>query len=96
MTVTGHRWSPIRQRGSVCSLIGQTVLVGITYVDQDGGVVDQDQFAGIVQTVEPLVAIDRGADEAFTLPPDLAASIGLSLAITGYGRPVRPSSTTTT
>jgi len=54
-------------------MIGQTVLVGITYVDPDGGVVHQDQFAGVVQQVEPLVAIDRGADEAFTLPPDLGA-----------------------
>ena len=51
-------------------MIGQRVLVGITYLNAQGEVVDQDQFAGIVQAVEPLVAIDRGTDQAFTLPPE--------------------------
>ena len=45
-------------------------LVGITYVDAQGGVIDRDQFAGIVLAVDPLVSIDRGEDQAFTLPPE--------------------------
>jgi hypothetical protein len=51
-------------------MIGRRVLVGITYLDAQGEVVDQDEFAGIVQAVDPLVSLDRGADELFTLPPE--------------------------
>ncbi|MGE0139342.1 MAG: hypothetical protein AB7R77_16120 [Ilumatobacteraceae bacterium] len=51
-------------------LISRTVLVGITYVDGHGTTVDQVQFAGIVRSVDPLVAIDTGDDELFTLPPE--------------------------
>jgi hypothetical protein len=54
-------------------MIGRRVLVGITYVDAQGVVVNQDQFAGIVQEVEPLVAIERGSGDPFTLPPEPAA-----------------------
>jgi len=51
-------------------LIGRRLLVGITYVDAEGEVVDQLQFAGIVREVDPLVSIERGDDDPFTLPPE--------------------------
>ena len=51
-------------------MIGRRVLVGITYVDAQGEVVEQVQFMGIVQAVDPLVSVDTGADDPFTLPPE--------------------------
>jgi hypothetical protein len=49
-------------------MVGRTVLVGLTYVRPDGSIRLQSQFAGIVTSVKPLVAIERGDDELFTLP----------------------------
>jgi hypothetical protein len=54
-------------------MMGSTCLVGITYLDENGGVARLRQFVGTVVEVEPIVAIDTGADELFTLPPELAA-----------------------
>ena len=54
---------------NLSQLIGKTLLVGITYLDSDGRVDRQIQFAGIVVAVEPLVTIERGTEKPFTLPP---------------------------
>jgi hypothetical protein len=54
----------------LAEMIGHRVLVGITYLDARGDVVEQEQFAGTVRAVDPLVSIDRGAGEPFTLPPE--------------------------
>ncbi len=51
-------------------MLGRRILVGITYLDLDGQLVSQVQFAGIVTAVDPLVTIDRGIHGQFTLPPD--------------------------
>jgi hypothetical protein len=51
-------------------MLGKTLLTGITYVDVDGGIVEQVQLVGRVVAIEPLVAIEvAGRDEPFTLPP---------------------------
>jgi hypothetical protein len=52
------------------TMLGRRILVGITYVDVDGQPEHKVQFAGIVTAIDPLVTIDRGDDEPFTLPPD--------------------------
>lgn len=54
-------------------MVGQQLLVGITYVSADDEVVSQLEFAGLVREVDPLVSIDRGSEEPFTLPPEAAA-----------------------
>lgn len=51
-------------------MIGRSLLVGITYVDAQDVVCDQVQFAGVVTAVAPLVEIDCGTEEPFTLPPE--------------------------
>jgi hypothetical protein len=51
-------------------MVGKVLLVGIRYLDESGEVVDRLQFAGVVTSVDPLVAIDRYEDEPFTLPPE--------------------------
>lgn len=55
------------------AMVGKQLLVGVTYVNAEDEVVNQLQFAGIVLDVEPLVSIQRGAGEPFTLPPEPAA-----------------------
>ncbi len=54
-------------------MIGKTVLVGITYLDSVEEIVDQVQFAGVVTSVDPLIAIEWGDAEPFTLPPEADA-----------------------
>jgi hypothetical protein len=53
-------------------LIGKTVLVAITRVDHTGELLSQDQFHGVVVSLdEELVHIRvAGTGEDFTLPPD--------------------------
>jgi len=52
-------------------MLGRLLLVGITYLNENGGVDEQIQFAGTVLAVEPLVSIDRGQGrDPFTLPPE--------------------------
>ena len=51
-------------------MVGKRLLVGITYLAEDGRVRDQVQFVGEVVAVEPLVSIDVGSGrDPFTLPP---------------------------
>ena len=50
-------------------MIGGRILVGVTYLNDDGGVHQQVQFVGRVTAVEPLVSIEREGVESFTLPP---------------------------
>ena len=51
-------------------MVSKTLLVGMVYVDSNGIVVERVQFAGVVTSVDPLVEIDIGDEEPFTLPPD--------------------------
>ena len=51
-------------------LLGRRLLVGITYLDAADDVMAQVQRCGIVTSVDPLVFVDCGPEESFTLPPD--------------------------
>jgi hypothetical protein len=54
----------------LAEMLGKSVLVGITYVGAGNDPGRSVQFAGLVTAVHPLVTIDIGSDEPFTLPPD--------------------------
>ena len=46
------------------------MLVRVTYLKPDDTVANVAEFAGVVTSVDPLVTIERGDDEPFTLPPE--------------------------
>ena len=50
-------------------MIGKRILVGITYLGSGDEPDRTVQLAGTVTAVEPLVTIDHGQPEPFTLPP---------------------------
>lgn len=65
-------WDDERAR----SLVGKRVLVGLTYRDHDGTVIETVQYHGAIVSVDAQegVAVSRvGLDELFWLPPDLRA-----------------------
>lgn len=51
-------------------MVGATLLVRITYLLTDETVSHVAEFAGVVSSVDPLVTIEQGDNESFTLPPD--------------------------
>ncbi len=51
-------------------MIGKQLLVGITYLGSKGKPDTRLQFAGTVTAIEPLVTIDYGQPDLFTLPPN--------------------------
>jgi hypothetical protein len=56
------------------SLIGKSVLVGLTYVDANGDVEEVVQFFGQITSFdEEMVTIARESGEDFTLPPAIEA-----------------------
>jgi hypothetical protein len=50
-------------------MTGKKLLVGITYLGTESHPEQNVEFAGIVMSIDPLVSIDRGTGEPFTLPP---------------------------
>jgi hypothetical protein len=56
-------------------LVGQLLLVGITYLDGDGTVRSAQQFCGrVLEVADGVVVVDRpGEDEPAVLPADAAA-----------------------
>jgi hypothetical protein len=57
-------------------LIGKTVLIGITYLDAGGSLLEQVQFHGIIVEARPdhgVIVNCRGENvgQKFTVPPDL-------------------------
>ncbi len=74
---TGSAHPPRRLlRGSeqLAHLVGRRLLVGITFRDPQGTVVESDQFCGVVLEVcDGVVVVDRGAAEPAVLPADVAA-----------------------
>lgn len=56
-------------------LVGQRLLVGITYVDADGKVTGAQQFCGrVLEVGDGVVVVERpGEDEPAVLPADAAA-----------------------
>jgi hypothetical protein len=68
------------------TLLGKHVLVGLTYCDHDGEIVEHAQYYGSIVSVdaEDGIAVDpAGAAELFWLPPDL---LGFSDAPPGVYR----------
>jgi hypothetical protein len=57
------------------SLIGKHVLIGITYLDPDGHILEQTQLHGdIVGITDEVITVKlAGSGEEFTLPPDVEA-----------------------
>jgi hypothetical protein len=54
------------------SLVGKSVLVGLTYVNATGEVEEQVQFFGHITSFDPtMVTITRDSGADFTLPPAL-------------------------
>jgi hypothetical protein len=51
------------------TMVGRRILVGITYLNGEGEP-QKFQFAGIVTAIDPMITIDHGEDEPFTLPAD--------------------------
>jgi hypothetical protein len=51
-------------------MIGRKLLVGIAYLGTKGHPEQSIELAGIVTSVDPLVPVDRGTGEPFTLPPE--------------------------
>lgn len=51
-------------------MVGASLLVRITYLRTDDTVEHIAEFTGVVTSVDPLVQIERGGDEPFTLPPE--------------------------
>jgi hypothetical protein len=56
-------------------IIGKHVLVGMTYVDGDGTLIEQRQKHGVVVSADDEAVYIRlaGSGEEFWLPPDLAS-----------------------
>ncbi len=77
-------------------MIGATLLVRVTYLKPDDSVGHVAEFAGVVTSVDPLVTIERGGDEPFTLAPDPDAFEVGSPASTTFARRARSLSTRTT
>lgn len=74
---TGSAHPPRRLlRGSeqLAHLVGRRLLVGITFRDPSGVVLESDQFCGVVLEVgDGVVVVDRGTAEPAVLPAEVAA-----------------------
>jgi hypothetical protein len=57
------------------SLIGKTVVVGFTYIDENDKLIDQDQFHGSIKNFNERICVVKitGTDNEITLPPVLEA-----------------------
>ena len=82
-------------------MIGGRILVGVTYLNDDGGVHQQVQFVGRVTEVEPLVSIEREGFEPFhqlkcplllssvrQVTIALSVLIGAGLVVSAMGGPI--------
>jgi len=60
----------------VASYIGKHVLIGMTYLDNDESVIEQQQFHGIIDRIneqEGIVVRLQSSNEEYRMPPDLNA-----------------------
>lgn len=56
------------------SFVGKHVLIGVTYLDHDGALIEQAQFHGNIVRInehEGIVVRLNGSGDEYTLPPDL-------------------------
>jgi hypothetical protein len=66
---------PVWDETVAASVVGKVVLVGLTYLESDGRVIDQQQFFGTVVSADSREGIllslkGQRAGERFNLPPD--------------------------
>jgi hypothetical protein len=66
---------PVWDETIAASVVGKVVLVGLTYLEADGGLIEQQQFFGTVVSAESRKGIllslkGQRAGEHFNLPPD--------------------------
>lgn len=54
----------------LAGMIGKKLLIGVTYLGADNLPQHSIEFAGVVTAAEPLVTIESGGGDPFTLPPD--------------------------
>jgi hypothetical protein len=52
-------------------LVGKTLLVGITYLDENGEVLDQQQLHGVIEAAGELIRLRTPAGEIVELPPEI-------------------------
>lgn len=60
----------------VASLIGKHLLVGVTFLDSDGELIEQRQVHGRIRCIDPtkgMVIAIPDSDETLVLPPDLTS-----------------------
>src|SRR4051794_6079149 len=56
------------------SLVGKTIIVGITYLEHDGSLVEQVQKHGVIERIDSKgIAIRFPDGELFSLPPDVGS-----------------------
>ena len=58
----------------VTSMLGLRVLVGLTYLDSDGNLIELKQFFGVIESISDSGVTLRNlvTDERLNLPPDLS------------------------
>src|SRR5258708_5357471 len=53
-------------------LVGRTIIIGITYLEHDGSLLEQVQKHGVIERIdEKGIAIRLSDGDLFNLPPDL-------------------------
>lgn len=57
------------------ALVGKTMLVGMTYLDPDGEVLEQKQFFGVIENItkEEISLRHPKTNERYSLPPDFSS-----------------------
>lgn len=69
---------PLWDSERAASLVGKSLLIGVTYLDKSERLVEQKQLYGTIISADPKsgITVQLGGNrqgEAFKLPPDLAA-----------------------
>ncbi len=60
--------------GTVGTLVGRTIIIGITTLEQDGSLLEQVQMHGVIERIDANgIAIRLSDGELFMLPPDAGA-----------------------
>jgi hypothetical protein len=54
-------------------LLGKKVLVGLTYLDASGEVLEQIQYAGVVTAIDSYIEVSKNDGGVSRLPPDPTA-----------------------
>ncbi|MEY4483887.1 MAG: hypothetical protein RL693_1339 [Verrucomicrobiota bacterium] len=58
---------------AIKNLIGKTVLIGISKLNHRDEVLEQQQYVGVIASIDDLIHIRLSNGVDFTLPPDLNA-----------------------